>query len=219
MTSAMTCACSTRRGRLRTRHRARLNVDRLGPRQMLTGGVPAGMDLGQANWFYQNVFLPPGNIAPEWNGNVAAGDAGTLGAAYLAAIVARVNAYRWMAGLPGGITLDPTENAEAQQAALMMAANGQLNHDPLSTWIDYTAEGADAAGHSNLGLFDNAPSGTDAIDLYMADPGDSNTFVGYRRWVLYPPEQTMGVGDSRTKPAHSTSSSHRGEGHALHSQP
>ena len=103
------------------------------------GGVPAGMDLGQANWFYQNVFLPPANVAPEWNGNVAAGDAGTLGADYLAAIVARVNAYRWMAGLPGGVTLDPTENAEAQQDALMTAANDQLNHDPPSTWIDYTA--------------------------------------------------------------------------------
>ena len=75
------------------------------------------MDLAQANWFYQNVFLPPANVASEWNGNVAAGDAGTLGANYLAAIVARVNAYRWMAGLPGGITLDPTENAEAQQDA------------------------------------------------------------------------------------------------------
>ena len=81
------------------------------------GGVPPGMDLAQANWFYQNVFLPPANVAPQWNGNVATGDAGTLGADYLAAIVARVNAYRWMAGLPGGITLDPTENAEAQQDA------------------------------------------------------------------------------------------------------
>ena len=90
--------------------RAWMNVDMLEIRRLLAGGgVPTGMDLGQANWFYQNVFLPPANVAAEWNGDVATGDAGTLGADYLAAIVARINAYRWMAGLPGGITLDPTE--------------------------------------------------------------------------------------------------------------
>ena len=150
------------------------------------------MDLGQANWFYQNVFLPPANVAPEWNGNVAAGDAGTLGADYLAAIVARVNAYRWMAGLPGGVTLDAAENAEDQQDALMSAANDQLSHNPPSTWIDYTAAGADAAANSDLAL---GASGTSAIDLLMTDPGANNTIVGHRRWILYPPTQTMGVGD------------------------
>ncbi len=29
----------------------------------------------------------------------------------------------------------------------------------------------------------------------MTDPGAGNTFVGHRRWILYPPTQTMGVGD------------------------
>ena len=52
--------------------------------------------------------------------------------------------------------------------------------------------GADAAAHSDLDL---GVSGVTAIDLYMTDPGSSNTFVGHRRWVLYPPTQTMGVGD------------------------
>jgi hypothetical protein len=157
-----------------------------------SAGVPAGMDLGQANWFYENVFLPPGNVAANWTGNVATGNAGSLGAAYLAAIAGRVNAYRWMAGLPGGVTLDPAENAADQQAALMMAANGQLSHDPPTSWVDYTAEGADAASVSNLAL---GASGTTAIDLYMTDPGDNNSIVGHRRWVLYPPTQTMGTGD------------------------
>ncbi len=185
--------CTTLGDRLRFRN---FEPEALEPRQLLDGGgVPPGMDLAQANWFYQNVFLPPANVAPEWNGNVATDDAGTLGPGYLAAIVARVNAYRWMAGLPGGITLDPTENDEAQQAALMMAANGQLNHDPPPTWIDYTAEGANAAGHSNLAQVNGLPSGTNSIDLFMSDLGDNNTSVGHRRWVLYPPTQTMGVGD------------------------
>lgn len=106
--ASMALAC--RRTRCR---RAWLTIDALESRRLLdSGGVPPGMDLGQANWFYQDVFLPPASVAPEWNGDVATGDAGTLGAAYLAAIVARINAYRWMAGLPGGITLDPAESAK-----------------------------------------------------------------------------------------------------------
>jgi hypothetical protein len=156
------------------------------------GGIPGGLDLGQANWFYQNVFLPPASVTPEWNGNVATAAAGTLGADYVAAIIARVNAYRWMAGLPGGITVDPTESAEDQADALMTAANDALSHNPPSSWIDYTAAGALAAASSDLYL---GLSGTNAIDGYMIDPGSSNTFVGHRRWILYPPTQTMGVGD------------------------
>ena len=110
------------------------------------GSVPPGMDLGQANWFYQNTFAAPASVAAQWNGDVATGDAGSLGAAYLAAMIARVNDYRWMAGLPGGVTLDATENSEAQQAALMMAANDELDHSPPTSWLDYTAAGADARG-------------------------------------------------------------------------
>ncbi len=156
------------------------------------GAVPAGMDLAQANWFYHNTFLPPGSVAPEWNGDVATGDAGSLGLDYLAAIAARVNAYRWMAGLPGGVTFDPTENDADQLAALMMAANHQLSHDPPPTWIDYSTDGALAAGVSNLAY---GISGTGAIDAYMVDSGDNNTLVGHRRWILYPPTRTMGTGD------------------------
>ena len=178
--------------RRRRRFRLVITVDQLEPRLVPSGGVPPGMDLGQANWFYQNTFAAPASVAPQWNGNVASGNAGSLGADYLAAIIARVNAYRWMAGLPGGVTDDPTEDLKAQQAALMMAANVELSHSPPSTWLDYSAAGADGAAHSDLTL---GVSGTSAIDLDMTDPGDTNTFVGHRRWILYPPTQTMGVGD------------------------
>jgi Calx-beta domain len=167
-------------------------LELLEARVVLSGSVPPGMDLAQANWFYENTFAAPASVAAQWNGSVAAGDAGVLGASYLAAIVARVNDYRWMAGLPGGVTLDLTENAEAQLAALMMAANEQLSDSPPSTWLDYSAPGADAAAHSDLAL---GSSGTNAIDLYMIDSGSGNTFVGHRRWVLDPTTRTMGVGD------------------------
>ncbi len=161
------------------------------------GGVPVGMTLGQANWFYQNTFAAPASVAPEWNGSVADGDAGTLGTDYLNAIAARIDDYRWMAGLPGGITLDPTENADAQQAALMMSANGLLDHDPLPGWIDYSAAGAQGAASSNLSL---GASGTDAIDGYISDAyniSDPNS-VGHRLWLLDPTTRTMGIGDIPT---------------------
>ncbi len=119
-----------------------MTIELLEPRATLSGGVPPGLDLAQANWFYQNTFAAPASIAPEWNGNVAVGNAGSLGTDYLAAIVARVNAYRWMAGLPGGVTLDATEDQEAQQAALIMAANVELSHSPDPSWLDYSAAGA-----------------------------------------------------------------------------
>ncbi len=176
----------------RAAHRCRLNPESLEQRALPSGGVPPGLDLGQANWFYQNTFAAPATVDPEWNGNVEAENAGVLGADYLAAIIARVNDYRWMAGLPGGVTLDSTENASAQQAALMMAANDELSHSPSPDWLDYSPPGADGAAHSDLTL---GASGVTAIDLYMTDPGSGNTFVGHRRWVLYPPTQTMGVGD------------------------
>jgi uncharacterized protein YkwD len=177
----------------RPSRRLRGCVETLEDRVVRDGGVPAGLTLAQANWFYDNTFAAPASVAPQWNGDVATGNAGSLGAAYLNAIVARINAYRWMAGLPGGVTADnPTENANAQQAALMMSANGQLSHEPPSSWIDYTPAGADGAGHSDLAL---GAAGTSAIDLYMTDPGDNNTAVGHRRWLLDPSTQTMGVGD------------------------
>ena len=159
---------------------------------LASGSIPAGMTLAQATSFYNNVFLPSASVPAQWNGNVAAGDAGTLGASYADAIIARVDAYRTMAGLSGDITLDPTESAEDQQDALMIAASQDLTHTPASTSIDYTAAGADAAANSDIAL---GASGTTAIDLYMTDAGDNNTVVGHRRWILDPTSTTMGVGD------------------------
>ncbi len=97
-----------------------------------------------------------------------------------------------MAGVSGDIALDATESAEDQQDALMIAANQVLTHTPASNSADYTAAGAQAASDSNIAL---GASGTTAIDLYMADAGDSNTVVGHRRWILDPTTATMGVGD------------------------
>jgi hypothetical protein len=77
------------------------------------------------------------------------------------------------------VSTDPTRDAKAQACALMMHANGQLNHSPPMDWSCYTAEGAEGAGSSNIA---GAP-GVASIDLYMADPGNPTT-IGHRRWIL-----------------------------------
>ena len=142
---------------------------------------------------YQTTYLASQGIASGWNGNRSTCTAGTISQAYADATILRVNYYRVMAGLPGDVTLSNLWNMKAQDAALMMSAQGSLSHTPPTNWSCYTANGAEAAGKSNLALGADAAA---AIDLYMDDPGTGgNSAVGHRRWVLYPPTQIMGVGN------------------------
>jgi hypothetical protein len=76
----------------------------------------------------------------------------------------------------------------------MMQANQNLSHTPPTTWRCYTAAGAEAAGNSNLAFGTVLGSTTSAIDLYMADSGTPS--LGHRRWILYPPQVSMGTGDT-----------------------
>jgi uncharacterized protein YkwD len=159
------------------------------------GGGPLSVDPGNREasrtfylTYYQNAAAP----AHGWTGNRAACDAGTTTQAFRDAVLLRINYFRAMAGVPAEITFDATYTAKAQQAALMMSANNQLSHSPPATWSCYTADGAAAAGSSNLAL---GMYGWNAISGYMKDPGTGNGAVGHRRWILYPQTQRMGTGD------------------------
>lgn len=129
---------------------------------------------------------------PDFTGDVDECIAGATSQAYRDSIFQRINWYRRMAGL-GTVAENPEYSAEAQQAALMMAAQYDLSHYPGPDWACYTATGAGAAGRSNLSL---GRTGTFHIDGYMEDPGDRNTEVGHRRWILYPQTMEMGTGDA-----------------------
>lgn len=74
----------------------------------------------------------------------------------------------------------------------MMSRNNNLSHDPPATWSCYTADGAEAAGSSNLSL---GNYGWNAVSGQVRDNGANNSAVGHRRWILYPQTQTMGTGD------------------------
>ncbi|MEN9374353.1 MAG: hypothetical protein RIR79_1905 [Pseudomonadota bacterium] len=146
-----------------------------------------------ARLFYQTVYAASDNIADGWTGSVASCNAGTVNTAYQNATLRRINWFRAMAGIPANVTLDATFNQKAQQAALMMSANNSLSHSPPSTWLCYTAAGAEGASKSNLGLGHMGASGVS--NGVMRETGSNNAPVGHRRWLLYPQTTRMGVGD------------------------
>jgi len=142
--------------------------------------------------FFNTVYQASENVPMGWTGNIDQCIPGTTSQEYRDAIVLRINFFRAMAGVPADITFNDEFSRKAQQAALIMAANGQIDHHPSSSWTCYTEEGAEAAKTSNLSI---GRAGPQAIFGQMQDEGANNTRVGHRRWILYPLTTKMGTGD------------------------
>ena len=143
--------------------------------------------------FYKSIFTSSNTVPDEWSGNIATCSAGDTSEAFKSAMLRRINWHRAMAGIPANVTLDATFSQKAQQSALMMSANRSLSHFPPTSWLCYSAAGAEAAGKSNIGY---GTSGAGAVSMgYMEDGGSNNTAVGHRRWLLYPQTLKMGVGN------------------------
>jgi hypothetical protein len=143
---------------------------------------------------YRNYYLPSNNVAPDWTGNVVTGVAGTLSPAYLSATLRRINYYRAMSGVSSDIVFGAAEDDKCQQAALMMAAEGNISHTPSPDWTFYTLAAAQAAASSNIRLDSVGDEGPGAVDRFMADAEANNYYVGHRRWFIYPAEGVMGAG-------------------------
>lgn len=150
--------------------------------------------------FYHCIYLASEGYAARmgWVGNIGSCDEGTVAAVFHDDTLRRINYFRAMAGLPGNIAFSAVKNAKCQEAALIMARNGGLSHDPIGehpTWSCLTADGDEAAGASNLS-FSTGPDydGPAAIDGQMYDAGVYNVPVGHRRWLLYSRAQEMANG-------------------------
>jgi uncharacterized protein YkwD len=141
---------------------------------------------------FAHQMLPALETPIGWTGNVESCDAGHPSAAAQDATLAAINFVRSLGQLDP-VTFDPTYSAKAQEAALMMQANGDLDHAPPSSWRCWTQDGAEAAGSSNLSL---GNSGAGAVWAYMTDDGSNNTAVGHRRWIMRPLTATMGSGST-----------------------
>ena len=129
--------------------------------------------------------------AMGFTGSVSACLPGTTSPDYRESVIQRVNWYRAMAGLDP-VVEDAQVSQANQRAAVMMASNGKLSHDPDAAWSCHSEEGRLSAGRSALAL---GIAGVGAIDAYMADPGANNREVGHRRTILYPQTKVMGTGD------------------------
>jgi len=144
---------------------------------------------------YNNIYLQTSvtNTQLAWTGNTSTCDPGTISNVAQSNTLARVNYYRKLAGLQTMVTFDPAVNTKCQQMALMMTANNSMSHNPPTSWLCYTGDGAQAALYSNLagGVHSSA-----AVDLIMNDAG--NTFVGHRRWLLNSRPPVFGHGSTTT---------------------
>ena len=140
---------------------------------------------------YINVYLPNVAVANGWTGN--ASDCMTNNGSQEArdATVNVINYFRALAGL-NPVTENATASEQAGQAALVMAANSNLSHNPPSDWKCMNPIAAASAGESNLSM----GNGSSALSIagYMSDPGSGNVDVGHRRWVLYPVQSQVGIG-------------------------
>jgi len=149
--------------------------------------------------FFDDVYVPAFSVPIGWTGDPTTCDAGTTSQAYIDASFDLINYFRAMVKLLPVVN-DVSKNAASQEAALMMSVNNNLSHSPPPQWQCYTADGANAAGSSNIAL---GATGPRAIALYIRDPGASNAAIGHRRWILHPPRASFGIGSvgSGTKDA------------------
>ena len=109
-----------------------------------------------------------------------------------------LNAIRRLHGL-GPVTYDDTYDREMMQAALMMAANRDLNHNPPQSWKCYTPGGARMAGMSNIEGGVASPyllytTAQDNIVGWVTDVRNRGAGVGHRRWLLDPFLKTISFG-------------------------
>ena len=160
--------------------------------QPVTGGFAVNTDSREeARSFYNGIYPASENVPQDSTADVSGCTPGHNSNAFQQAELRRINWFRAMAGMPAAIVLDPIDDWKAQQMAVIMSKNNVLDHNPTNTYICYNTDAASEAG----GDQDLGGNGAEAITDFIWDNGAKNNEVGHRRWILYPPEMVMGVGD------------------------
>ncbi len=118
-------------------------------------------------WRAANTRREPGD---GFTVSAATCDPGRLSRGALDDALARLNFFRWLAGL-GPTADDASANTTGQACAVVSAWNpaGPAAHFPQSTATCYSPAGAGAAGSSNIAW--GARDAADAVDLWMIDFG------------------------------------------------
>ena len=169
--------------------------------QWINGGFSVNTDSReQVRNFYNALYPTSENVPQDSTADASNCRPGTNSIVFQEAELRRINWFRAMAGLPANVVLDPEDSAYAQEMAVLISTNNELDHDAttMSNWACFYSDtpGTKVAG-GNQGLGFNGP---DCITGYIQDSGAKNNEVGHRRWILYPPETVMGTGDAPALP-------------------
>jgi len=167
--------------------------------QPVTGGFAVNTDLREeVRSFYNAIYSTSDNVPQDTTADVSGCTPGHNSNPFQQAELRRINWFRAMAGLPASIYLDPIDNWGSQQMAVLESANNVLDHNPTNTYDCYNTFAAMyAGGDQSLGA-----DGAEATKNFIWDFGAKNNEVGHRRWLLYPQETVMGVGDVAETPGH-----------------
>ena len=161
----------------------------------------------QVRSFYNAVYSASEGVPIDSTADVTNCIPGTNSTAFTDVVLRRVNWFRALAGIPASVTFDATNSAKAQQAALIMAANGALSVAPPPSWTCYTANGAQAAGNANLALgFNGCCRSADnrcsrgILSFHHCYQWDSRTILSSARSIDSSSPRPSPIGWERGKP-------------------
>jgi uncharacterized protein YkwD len=114
----------------------------------------------------------------------------------LAAALRRLNAYRYLAGLPyRHLTFDDHLNQSATAAADICRRLGHLSHTPENPGMPAEQFERASLGAKNSNLAFGALNLAAAVDMWMGDSDEMNIDrLGHRRWCLNPSMRKIGMG-------------------------
>jgi uncharacterized protein YkwD len=114
-----------------------------------------------------------------------------------AAALRRLNAYRYLAGVPHDVELDDDANAACQAAAKICAKIGRIDHKPDNPGLPEDDYKLAIKGTSRSNLAAGYPTLSRAVDTWMDDSDEGNVeYVGHRRWCINPLMSKTGFGRS-----------------------
>lgn len=133
--------------------------------------------------------ISPYLVAPVTSGEYAPG---TLSDEVLSDAEAYLEFIRYLAYIENDISLDAIYTLRAQHAAVLLAANDKLSHDPdrapgMNDGFYQTAHtGAMSSNIAAINWMDNDVL-IASLDYFVRDDGEANLSVlGHRRWLLNP---------------------------------
>ena len=160
--------------------------------------APQGPPQVQAARYHTGISIMPPSIA-ELRAFLAANptkygvgylENGSLDARTRQGALNHLNSIRYIAGVPANVTWDDAKTGMAEAAAVVMVANGGIDHHPARPAgipDDVFRLAAQGAAASNLAISSAFDVINGALRQYLADSESSNLpTLGHRRWLLNP---------------------------------